>query len=173
MHVGSDSVALDDSRRGLAPAHAEAEPDRVLYEGLMLESPLVLIDQALISAYAEMSGDKNPVHLDPQFAQSLGLKTTIAHGALVFSRATGLAYSFGCLSRVGVQFTETDLKFKRPVYAGDYIGLHLKIVEIKGLRRGLVRVLATAKVVNQDGDIVQEYEWHGFYRSSPGLAKVS
>jgi len=35
-----------------------------------------------ISAYAEASGDRNPIHLDDDFARSVGLPGVIAHGLL-------------------------------------------------------------------------------------------
>jgi acyl dehydratase len=35
-----------------------------------------------IAAYAEVSGDHNPIHLDDEFARSVGLPGVIAHGML-------------------------------------------------------------------------------------------
>jgi acyl dehydratase len=35
-----------------------------------------------IAAYAEASGDHNPIHLDDEFARSVGLPGVIAHGML-------------------------------------------------------------------------------------------
>ncbi len=35
-----------------------------------------------IAAYAEASGDRNPIHLDADFARSVGLPGVIAHGLL-------------------------------------------------------------------------------------------
>ena len=35
-----------------------------------------------IAAYAEASGDQNPIHLDDDFARSVGLPGVIAHGML-------------------------------------------------------------------------------------------
>ena len=40
----------------------------------------VTVDQ--IAAYAEASGDHNPIHLDADFARSVGLPGVIAHGML-------------------------------------------------------------------------------------------
>ena len=38
--------------------------------------------QEQINAYADASGDHNPIHVDPEFARSVGLPGTIAHGLL-------------------------------------------------------------------------------------------
>src|SRR4029077_15737337 len=42
----------------------------------------VTFTAAQISAYAEASGDHNPIHLDDEFARSVGLPGVIAHGML-------------------------------------------------------------------------------------------
>ncbi len=45
----------------------------------------VTVDQ--IQAYAEASGDRNPIHLDEAFARSVGLPGVIAHGMLTMAFA--------------------------------------------------------------------------------------
>src|SRR5258708_8389248 len=42
----------------------------------------VTFTKAQIAAYAEASGDHNPIHLDGDFAQKVGLPGVIAHGML-------------------------------------------------------------------------------------------
>jgi len=44
-----------------------------------------------IKAYAEVSGDRNPIHLDETFARSVGLPGVIAHGMLQMGLLAGLA----------------------------------------------------------------------------------
>lgn len=48
----------------------------------------VTVDQ--IQAYAEASGDRNPIHLDDVFARSVGLPGVIAHGMLTMAFAAQL-----------------------------------------------------------------------------------
>jgi acyl dehydratase len=57
---------------------------------------VVAFDRKQIAAYAEASGDHNPIHLDDDFARSVGLPGVIAHGmlqmgilAVVAEEATG------------------------------------------------------------------------------------
>ena len=165
-HVGSDTSSPDSLSPPVASVVRPTEAGEI-YEGLVLNSPMVPIEQSLIDAYAEMFGDRNPIHLDPCYAKKCGLPNTIAHGALVLSRALGLAYDLGCFRKNGTQFKEANLKFKIPVHAGDHIGLQMKIVEIKELKHDLVRVLAEAKIVNHEGLVVHRYEWHGFFLKRP------
>jgi acyl dehydratase len=40
------------------------------------------VTQEQINAYAEVSGDHNPIHIDPTTARAVGLDGTIAHGML-------------------------------------------------------------------------------------------
>jgi acyl dehydratase len=42
----------------------------------------VTFTEQQIAAYAEASGDRNPIHLDDEFARSVGLPGVIAHGML-------------------------------------------------------------------------------------------
>src|ERR1700730_18500074 len=44
-----------------------------------------------IEAYAEASGDHNPIHLDDEFARSVGLPGVIAHGMLQMGLAARVA----------------------------------------------------------------------------------
>ncbi|MHB8555616.1 MAG: MaoC family dehydratase [Candidatus Dormibacteria bacterium] len=45
------------------------------------------LTQERINAYAEASGDHNPIHLDADFARAVGLPSTIAHGLLTLGVA--------------------------------------------------------------------------------------
>ena len=44
-----------------------------------------------IAAYADASGDRNPIHLDDEFARSVGLPSVIAHGMLQMGIAATVA----------------------------------------------------------------------------------
>jgi len=48
-----------------------------------------------IDAYAEASGDRNPIHLDDEFARSVGLPGVIAHGMLQMGIAGTVASEEG------------------------------------------------------------------------------
>jgi acyl dehydratase len=68
----------------------------------------VEISREQITAYAEASGDRNPIHLDDEFAKSVGLPGVIAHGMLQMGLlATWLTNTVGDhrkLRRLGVRF---------------------------------------------------------------------
>jgi len=77
------------------------------------------VDEAAIQAFADVSGDHNPVHLDEAFAQTTAFKTRIAHGML--SAAYISALIAGKLPGPGAIYLGQSLSFKRPVKIGDEV----------------------------------------------------
>lgn len=67
-----------------ADSGGEAAPGRQLpdAEGQRIPDLVKRVTQEQINAYADVSGDHNPIHLDPAVARSVGLEGTIAHGML-------------------------------------------------------------------------------------------
>ncbi len=51
----------------------------------------VMFTREQIAEYAEASGDHNPIHLDDEFARSVGLPGLIAHGMLQMGILAGVA----------------------------------------------------------------------------------
>ncbi len=58
-----------------------------------------------IALYAEASGDHNPIHLDDDFARSVGLPGVIAHGLLQMGLLARVAAEHGDLRRLSCRFT--------------------------------------------------------------------
>ena len=57
-----------------------------------------------IAAYAEASGDRNPIHLDDEFARSVGLPGVIAHGMLQMALLARVAGDPAQLRRLSCRF---------------------------------------------------------------------
>ena len=72
-----------------------------------------------IRAFAEVSGDHNPVHLDAAFAETTPFKGVIAHGML--SGAYISALIAGELPGAGTIYLQQSLSFRRPVRPGDEV----------------------------------------------------
>ena len=53
--------------------------------GTVLEEQVFHIDRAMLKAYADASGDQNPIHQNEEFALSVGLPNVIAHGMLTMA----------------------------------------------------------------------------------------
>jgi acyl dehydratase len=57
----------------------------VISVGTALPEQIVYLDRALLRAYADASGDQNPIHQNEEFALSVGLPNVIAHGMLTMA----------------------------------------------------------------------------------------
>jgi acyl dehydratase len=55
--------------------------------GMTLPEKVFYIDRALLKAYADASGDQNPIHQNEEFALSVGLPNVISHGMLTMAFA--------------------------------------------------------------------------------------
>lgn len=53
--------------------------------GATLEEKVFYLDRALLKAYADASGDQNPIHQNEEFAKAVGLPNVIAHGMLTMA----------------------------------------------------------------------------------------
>lgn len=86
------------------------------------------VDESAIQAFADVSGDHNPVHLDEAFAATTAFKTRIAHGML--SAAYISALIAGKLPGPGAIYLGQTLSFKRPVKIGDEVTVTATITAI-------------------------------------------
>ncbi|MCB1705957.1 MAG: MaoC family dehydratase N-terminal domain-containing protein [Halioglobus sp.] len=102
-----------------------------------------------IQLFAALSGDVNPVHLDPAFAAGTPFKECIAHGMLsgaIISAAIAME-----LPGPGSIYLAQSLRFRLPVKIGDTITVHLEVTEKKDRRN---TVTLDCKVLNQADKLV-------------------
>ncbi len=86
------------------------------------------VSEADIVGFAEVSGDKNPVHLDAAYASTTMFKERIAHGML---SAAYISAVFGMkLPGPGAIYISQTLNFKAPVKIGDTVVTTVKVVEL-------------------------------------------
>jgi 3-hydroxybutyryl-CoA dehydratase len=87
-----------------------------------------VVTEADIAAFAEVSGDFNPVHMDEAFAQTTQFKGRIAHGML--SAAYISALLAGELPGPGAVYMSQSLRFRRPVRIGDEVTTKITVTAI-------------------------------------------
>lgn len=106
------------------------------------------VSEADIVAYAGVTGDMNPVHINEEFAATTMFKTRIAHGML----------SAGFISAVlgtklpgpGCIYLSQTLKFMAPVKIGDTVTARATVTEIVAEKKRVVlktECLVAGKVV--------------------------
>jgi len=95
-----------------------------------------------IVSFADVTGDRNPVHLDAEYAAGTIFKERIAHGMLT---ASYLSAVFGMeLPGPGAIYISQNLNFRRPVKIGDAITATVSITELLP-EKNRVRFLCVCK----------------------------
>lgn len=116
------------------------------------------ITEADIVNFAALTGDWNEIHTNKEYAERGPFKQRIAHGALVFSVATGLSVRMGQTGDTVIAFYGLDrLRFVKPTFIGDTIRVRQK-VEAKSERdagSGIITFLN--EVINQREEVVVSY----------------
>lgn len=88
-----------------------------------------------IQAFAAVSGDTNPVHLNEDFARPTMFKTRIAHGML---SASFISTVIGTkLPGPGCIYVSQSLRFKAPVRIGDTVTARAEVIELIPEKRRL------------------------------------
>ncbi len=83
---------------------------------------------ATIGAFADVTGDENPVHVDADYAATTMFKERIAHGML---SAGYISAVFGVkLPGPGAIYISQTLNFKAPVKIGDTVVTTVKVAEL-------------------------------------------
>ncbi len=82
-----------------------------------------------VKQFAEVSTDKNPIHLDEKYAQNTIFKQRIVHGMLVGSLFSGI---LGCdLPGEGTIYLGQTLSFKAPVPLNEKVTATVEVVNIR------------------------------------------
>ncbi len=133
-----------------APARQVALTDEAGLQALVSEefspwSNQLLVDQAMINQFAELSGDNYWIHTDPERARKEGpFGGTIAHGALVQVLTSKLQLDLG-FEITGftnmVNYGSQRLRFPSPVPAGSLIHSRARVKSIEKVRSGTQMVL--------------------------------
>jgi acyl dehydratase len=75
----------------------------------------VVIPTARLDAFLEITGERHPIHADPQFAAQAGRRDRVVPGGLLHSATTGWGVEHGAaLAVIGMRSMHWD--FVRPVY---------------------------------------------------------
>lgn len=86
-----------------------------------------------IVKFASVSGDYNPVHLDPAYAAGTIFKDVIAHGLLT---ASYISTVFGMkMPGPGAIYVAQSLNFKAPVRVGDHVVARVVVVDLMPAKR--------------------------------------
>ncbi|MCZ4353079.1 MaoC family dehydratase [Roseovarius aestuarii] len=83
-----------------------------------------------IDRYADLTGERHPVHMDDAFARTAGFDGRIAHGLFSLALIEGLKSGMGLFEHsVTASLGWDDIRFSAPLYPGDEVHLRLEFVE--------------------------------------------
>ena len=126
--------------------------------GTQCTTPGVTVTEAMVTAYAELTGDFTPVHMDEEYAKTTPFGTRVAHGLLGLSLADGLKtradYRFVPGMSLGWEWA-----FKLPIKLGDTVHVKFSVGNKRAAKRpGWGIVTLPSELINQHGEIVQTGE---------------
>lgn len=92
------------------------------------------LTQRDFDVFAELSGDNNPIHVDPAFSARTGFKRTVAHGMLLYTVLRGL------VDRIapGARQASQSLMFPAPAFADEPIRFEVWLDDVDPSRRSVL-----------------------------------
>jgi acyl dehydratase len=121
-------------------------------------TPEVTVTKEMIRAYADLTGDQTPVHVDEEFAKASHFGGIVAHGLFGLSLADGLKTQ-GTLQFPPGASLGWNWDFLKPIRAGDRLHVKYRIGAMRETKKpgwGIVNL--ASELINQDGEVVQKGE---------------
>jgi acyl dehydratase len=143
-------------------SNASTIPVNLRYEdielGAQFESAAHTVTPDDIAAFADVTRDHHPLHLDPAYAQSRGFPAVIAHGLFGLALMEGLKSELRIYEQTSVASLGWDeVRFKAPVIAGDKMRVRFRFVEKRPTRNpGRGVVIEALDLINQRDEVVTQ-----------------
>ncbi|WP_044213024.1 MaoC family dehydratase [Flammeovirga sp. OC4] len=103
--------------------------------------------QNQVNAFAELTGDTNPIHIDDEFASKTPFKKPIMHGFLsasIFSRVLGTEFPGN-----GSVYLSQQMDFLRPMFVNEEYEANFEITEIDSRRKTAIIKTIITSVANK------------------------
>lgn len=133
-------------------------------------TPRRTITDAEVSAFAGISGDFNPLHIDELYASQTQFGGRLFHGPGVFAVATGLESTLGIKSETAIAFLGMTWSMVAPVLVGDTIHVTETVSKVRPSSSKTDRGVVTfdVEVLNQRDEVVQKGEWLVMFKRQEG-----
>jgi acyl dehydratase len=110
------------------------------------------VSESDVYLFADITGDRDPNHVDEEYCRKTSLGQRVAHGALIIgytsAASTMVLQDF---DRPMVSVGYDRIRFLKPVFFGDTLTIDY---EITGIDRERERTIAKIEVTNQSGQLV-------------------
>ena len=111
------------------------------------------ITREAVDAFAELSGDVNPLHMSDSFARGAGFAGRVVHGALLAAYVSKLLGTN--FPGPGCFWAKQTFQWRGPVFIGDQVEI---AVTVKHKSEGTRTLLLRLEAKNQDGKVVMDGE---------------
>jgi acyl dehydratase len=137
--------------------------------GYAQDSPERTITKEDVDAFAKLSEDTNPLHLDEAYAKEGPFGKLIAHGMLILSATTGLTCRTGRFHGTTLAFVSLSGRFIRPVSFGDRIRCRMKVTDKKEdpKRPGQGLITFDVRIRNQNDELIAQSDWTLLMKRKP------
>ena len=106
-----------------------------------------------VELYARLTGDRNPLHFDADFAARTRFGRLVAQGGIAAGMLNALVAMD--LPGPGTVFMSQSLKYLAPTYLGDTVSAEIEVLALKP-DKPVCQLRAT--ITNQDGTVLLEGE---------------
>jgi len=99
----------------------------------------VTVDQEMVTTFAELTGDNQWIHVDPERAREGPFGGTVAHGFFTLSLSTGLLWEIFSVEDVGMilNYGLNRVRFPAPLPVGSRICMHAALAEVLDTKDGI------------------------------------
>ncbi|MEV4129004.1 MaoC family dehydratase [Nocardia sp. NPDC049707] len=111
------------------------------------------VTQEQIDLFAEATGDRQWIHVDPERAAQGPFGTTIAHGYLTLSLVPMLVWQVYRVDglKMGINYGSNKVRFPSPVPSGSRVRAGVELVQLEPITAG-VQVTARVTIEREGGD---------------------
>ena len=99
----------------------------------------VTVDQQMVTTFAELTGDRQWIHVDPDRAKKGPFGATVAHGFLTLSLSTDLLEDIFSVDDVNMilNYGLNRVRFPAPLPVGSRICMHVSLAEALEIQDGI------------------------------------
>jgi 3-hydroxybutyryl-CoA dehydratase len=109
------------------------------------------------SGFAQLTGDKHPIHYDATYAARTTFGRPVAHGLLLTAlTALGATSLSARIEDAMIALVEQQMRFLRPVFIGDVVTPRFEVVSNKPASGHRAVVGFAVKILNQNSEAILE-----------------
>jgi acyl dehydratase len=114
-----------------------------------------MITEADIADFAVLTGDHDPLHTDPQFAEESPYGGVIAHGLMGLSFLAGLSSEAPRMQNFALMEV-SEWRFRNPLYPGDQVWVTNRVLEKSERSKRYGEILWYRAMYNHESRLIQD-----------------